>query len=153
MQTKNIKIVYAVVYFLLSTIITWWFIHEGNLMYINTSSMILSCGIAGTKWGVQIIAAWLLLDEKKEEFIKRIGFVCFLGSCILLPFCISSLIQGIVFSFFITLIIAVLVMIFAYNKAVKKTQISTAWFWAWISCLAIAITLQIMLFFNEIVMR
>jgi len=57
-------IVRAFVYFLLSGIITWWFIKKAELLYLSEDKMFLSYAIAGAKWGIQIIAAFLFLQEK-----------------------------------------------------------------------------------------
>ncbi len=143
---KNIPI--TIIYFLLSTIITWWFIQEGKFLYISPDKMLLSCTIAGAKWGIQIIAALLYLKDKKWEFIKRIAFVCFVGSCILLPYCLFGFIQTLDKSFLFSLIAAVLVMIALYYKSVLQLQVSTKWFWGWVGCLAIAISLQLFVVFN-----
>ncbi len=145
---KNIAL--AFIYFLLSTIITWWFIQQGKLLYFSQNKMILSCGIAGTKWSIQIGAALLFLTDKKWAFIKRIGFTCLVGSCILLPYCLFGFIREIDKSFLASLIIAVFVMIAMYYKAVAKTNISKKWFWGWMICLAIAISLQLYVVFKII---
>lgn len=145
---KNKNIALAFIYFLLSTIITWWFIKEAELLYFSQHKMLLSCTVAGAKWGIQICAAFLFLKEKKWDFIKRIGFTCFIGSCILLPYCLFSFIREIDKSFLLSLIIAVLVMIAMYYQAVLKTNISKKWFWGWVLCLAAAISLQLLVVFK-----
>jgi hypothetical protein len=146
MGPKNILI--AVLYFLLSTIITWWFIQQGKLLYFSQNKMILSCSIAGAKWSIQILAALLFLKDKKWDFIKRIGFTCLVGSCILLPYCLFSFIQAIDKGFLFSIIAAVLVMIVLYYKTVAQMQLSTKWFWGWVSCLAVAISLQLLVIFK-----
>ena len=143
---KNITL--AFVYFLFSTIITWWFIKEAELLYFSSEKMILSCVIAGAKWGIQIVAAFFFLKEKKWIFIKRIGFTCFVGSCLLLPYCFLEQIRALDKSFLISLIVAVLVMIAMYYKAVKQTNISIWWFLGWMCCLATAISLQLFVVFK-----
>ena len=142
------NIVWAFTYFLLSTIITWWFIKEAELLYFSQKKMILSCVIAGAKWGVQILTALLFLKNKKWEFIKLIGFVCLIGSCILLPYCLFYFVRSAPNSFLISLIIAVFTMIATYYKAVVQMNISKIWFWGWVSCLAIAISLQLFVVFK-----
>ena len=97
MRYKNI--ILAGIYFLLSTLITWWFIVAGKTLYISNEKMIISCGIAGAKWSIQIIAAFFCLKDKKWLFINRIGFTCFVGSCILLPYCLFDFIRQIDKSF------------------------------------------------------
>ena len=144
--SKNVLL--AAVYFLLSTIITWWFIKQGELLYVSSQKMLLSCSIAGAKWGIQIVAALIFLKEKRWSFIKRIGFTCFIGSCLLLPYCLSGQIRQLPNSFLISLIVAVLVMIFMYYQAVVQTAISKKWFWGWIFCLTIAVSLQLFVVFK-----
>jgi hypothetical protein len=146
---KN-NIALAFIYFLLSTVITLWFIQQGKLLYFSQNKMLLSCTIAGAKWSMQICAAFLFLKEKKWDFIKRIGFTCFVGSCILLPYCLFSLIREIDKGFLFSLITAVAVMIAMYYKAVVQTSISKKWFWGWIICLTIAISLQLFVVFKII---
>ncbi len=138
----------AALFFILSTIITWWFIFEGRLLYFSPEKMILSCAIAGTKWGIQIVMAILFLHEAKWIFIKRIGLTCFVGSCILIPYSLSDFIKAIPNSFLLSLIIAIVVMVGMYYRSVQNTQLSLLWFWGWIVCLAIAISLQIFVVFS-----
>ncbi len=144
---SNIK--FAALYFLLSTIITWWFI-EVSPLYTSTGQKLLSCAIAGAKWNIQMLAAVIFLQEKKWIFLKNIGFTCLLGSVILLPYSIGSFISkdndG---SFFIiSLIVSVAAMVFSYYRSVKKSDVGTHWFAGWLLCLAIAITLQLKVIFN-----
>lgn len=138
----------AGLYFILSAIITWWFIYQGRLLYFSPEKMILSCAIAGTKWGIQIVMAILFLHEAKWIFIKRIGLTCFVGSCLLIPYSLADFIQAIPNSFLMSLIIAVVAMVGMYYRSVKNTQLSSLWFWGWIVCLAIAISLQVFVVFN-----
>jgi hypothetical protein len=142
------NIILALLYFLLSTIITWYFIDQGKLLYFSKTQMLLSCTIAGAKWGIQILAALLFLKSEKWIFIQKIGFVCLVGSCILLPYCFFESIRNIEKSFLWSLIIAVLVMIFMYFRTVMALHLPEKWFWAWVSCLAIAIGLQIIVVFK-----
>ena len=143
---KNIAL--AFLYFLLSTIITWWFIKKAELLYFSEEKMVFSCIIAGAKWGLQILAALLLLKEKKWQFINLIGFVCFIGSCILLPYCLFYFVREAPNSFLISLGTAVLLMIATYYKVVIQMDISKIWFWGWVCCLAIAIASQVFLVFK-----
>src|SRR4051812_19056576 len=89
----RIDILTAAICFLLSTIITWWFIIAGEPLYHDSNKMLLSCSIAGGKWAIQIGMAFLFLKEKRWPFIKRISIVCLAGSLILLPFCIPAIQQ------------------------------------------------------------
>ena len=138
----------AVTYFLLSTIITWWFIKQAELLYFSKATMFLSCNIAGAKWAIQILAGWFFLQEKKWLFIKRIGFTCFIGSCVLLPYCLFYSTQLFHKFFLWSIIAAVFTMIPMYYYSVKKTGISTKWFWGWMSCLVIAVSLQLFVVFK-----
>jgi hypothetical protein len=139
----------ALIYFFLSTVITWWFIAVSPL-YISEDQMLLSCGIAGGKWMVQLIAGFILLHEKRWEFIRRIGFTCFIGSFILLPYCLSSVMKFNDSSefFLASLIFSVVTMILIYYRSVKKCRISLLWWIAWLLCLAIAVSLQLTVVFH-----
>lgn len=111
--------------------------------------MILSGTIAGAKWLLQIIAAFIFLKEKKWEFIGRIAFVCFIGSCVLFTYNIMNYLPlslGGFSQFLFAISLSVITMIFLYYRAVRKTAISMMWFWGWIVSLAIAILLQVTLF-------
>jgi len=143
---KNIFL--AIFYFLISTVITWYFIEQGKLLYFSQTQMLLSCTFAGAKWEIQILAALLFLKSEKWFFIQKIGLVCLVGSCILLPYCFFESIRNIEKSFLWSLIIAVLIMIFMYFRVVTALQLPKKWFWAWVSCLAIAISLQIIVVFK-----
>jgi len=145
------KIYLALLYFFLSTLITWWFVDVCPL-YTGLQQKLLSTGIAGAKWGLQIGAAYFFLAEKKWEFIKNIGFTCLVGSIILLPYPIATVFFKIDNApFFVgSLIVAVLVMIVLYFLNVQKLALPKKWFWGWICCLAIAITLQLTVVFSVI---
>lgn len=147
----NKKICLALLYFFLSTVITWWFVDLCPL-YESLQQKLLSTGIAGAKWGLQIAAAYFLLHNKKWDFIKNIGATCLAGSLILLPYAIAATVSnkdGATF-FVSSLLIAVVVMIILYFLNVQKLALSKKWFWGWIVCLAIAITLQLSLVFSVI---
>ncbi|MEP7238664.1 MAG: hypothetical protein ABI685_12385 [Ferruginibacter sp.] len=148
----NSKTIYlALLYFILSTIITWWFVDVCPL-YSGLQQKLLSTGIAGAKWGLQICVAYFFLADKKWMFIKNIGFTCLIGSLILLPYPIATVFFKIDNAqFFVgSLIIAVLVMIILYFLNVQKLALPYKWFWGWIFCLAIAITLQLTVVFSVI---
>ena len=148
-NSKNIQL--PVLYLFLSAAITWWFVDVCPL-YTGLQQKLLSTGIAGAKWGLQIGAAYFFLAEKKWEFIKNIGFTCLVGSLILLPYPIATVFFKIDNSqFFIgSLIVAVLVMIILYFLNVQKLALPKKWFWGWIFCLVIAITLQLTVVFSVI---
>ena len=145
------KIYLALLYFSLSTVITWWFVDVCPL-YSSLPQKILSTGIAGAKWSLQIAAAYFLLGNKKWDFIKNTGITCLVGSVILLPYAIAATFSSVNDAAFFTtsLLIAVAVMIFLYFLSVKKLDLPKKWFWSWIICLAIAITLQLTLVFSVI---
>lgn len=110
--------------------------------------MLLSTSIAGGKWGIQILLAFLLI-KNPWAFIKEIGFVCFIGSCFLVPYIALSALklsngEGL---FIASLVIAVLVMIYFYYKGMNKLNLSIHWFIVWLFCLSIAITLQLTVVF------
>jgi len=150
-MTNNKTIYQALIYFFLSTIITWWFVDVCPL-YTSLQQKLLSTGIAGAKWSLQIVAAYFFLKNKRWEFIKNIGIVCLVGSVILLPYAIlASYSRFNSATFFVSsLLIAVIVMIGLYYFYVKKAAVSLQWFWRWIICLAIAITLQLTVVFPVI---
>ncbi len=143
------KISLTIFYFLASTIITWWFI-EASPLYTSMQQKLLSCGIAGGKWSIQIVASWFLLKEKKWLFLKNIGLTCFIGSIILLPYSLLSSFSGVNGqNFFLgSLLFAVAVMIFMYAISVKNAQVKIYWWLGWLACLAIAVTLQLTLVFH-----
>lgn len=150
-MTVSKKIYLALLYFILSTIITWWFVDVCPL-YSSLQQKILSTGIAGAKWSLQIIAAYFLLADKKWDFIKNMGFTCLVGSVILLPYAIAATVSNVNGStFFVgSLLIAVVAMIILYFLNVQKLSLPKKWFWGWIFCLAIAITLQLTIVFSVI---
>ncbi len=145
------KISRAIIYFILSTAITWWFVDVCPL-YESLQQKLLSTGIAGAKWSLQIAAAWFFLAGKRCEFIKNIGFTCFIGSLILLPYAILASFAGFnSATFFVSsLLTAVLLMIGLYYWAVRRSGLAYKWFWGWIICLCIAITLQLTVVFSVI---
>lgn len=150
MTPQNKDAAFAVLYFLLATVISAMFIASNYWLYRNDNAMILSGNIAGAKWLIQIVAALFLLKELKWIFIRRIGFVCFIGSVVLLVYYILNFLPlplGTFSIFIFSIGLSVLVMIGMYYNAVKKTGLSIAWFLGWIVCLAIAILLQMFVVF------
>lgn len=149
---NNRNIGLAAIYFFLSTVITWWFIDCGSSLYqFDQHKMMLSCSIAGAKWAIQIFGALLFLKEKRWIFIRNIAATCFVGSCILLPFCFASLravIPG--KPFLSSLIASVAVMIAHYYYGVRKSGVPVKWYFLWLACLAVAISLQLTVVFHLI---
>jgi hypothetical protein len=137
--------------FLLATVLTWWFVICCPL-YISDQQMLLSTGIAGGKWLIQILAGLLLLKGKALRFLKEIGFVCFMGSCILIPYILSSMMgwSNDAGFFFGSLVVSVITMIILYYRAVKEMGISLLWWAGWLLCLAVAISLQLTVVFGYI---
>jgi hypothetical protein len=122
-------IIQAILNFTLSVLLTWWFIDRSQ-MYISRNQQLLSCVIAGGKWGIQIIAALALLKEKKWQFIREISLACLVGSLILLPYCIVGPMDADEDDFFLgSLVIAVVVMIGWYYHGTRKSGVSMLW-WA-----------------------
>ncbi len=136
----------AIVYFGVSLGITAWFIATKFWLYASVEAMIISCSIAGAKWLIQLVAAFTLLKQNRWPFIRRIGFVCFAGSCLLLTynamFYLPLGLRGVT-QFVLALLIAVLIMIILYYRAVRQTRLPFIWFAGWLACFAVAITLQL----------
>jgi hypothetical protein len=139
---------FFVIYFALSTVLTWWFVAASPL-YISQEQMILSTAVAGGKWGIQILSALVFLKEKKWAFLKNIGFVCFVGSCILLPYILFSISKIADDSnFFLgSLAASVAVMVVLYFRAIRISTVSLQWWFFWLVCLAMAISLQLTVVF------
>jgi hypothetical protein len=138
-------------YFFLSTILTWGFVTVSPL-YISDEQLMLSTAVAGGKWAIQILLGLLFLKEKALVFLKHIGYVCFIGSVILVPYIICGTI-GVADTapFFIgSLAGSVATMIFLYYRAVRKSNVSLYWWGCWLVCLATAITLQLTVVFGVI---
>lgn len=149
MYRKDLSI--AFVCFSLSTLITWWFIVAGKPLYQDDNKMLLSCSIAGAKWAIQISMALLFLKRKCWAFISRISIVCLAGSVVLLPFCIPTIQHALGLNGFLaSLVLCVLLMIALYYYSVRKVGVSIKWFWGWICCLAVAISLQLTIVFHVI---
>lgn len=151
MQNPQRDLSLAALYFLLSTIITAWFIAEKRSIYHDLTQMMLSGSIAGAKWGIQIVAAVFLLPRNRFEFIRRISFVCLIGSVLLFSIYPLSLFEiSDQRQFVNALLISVGVMILLYFLAVRKCKISITWFFGWLLCLLIAISLQLTIVFHII---
>ncbi len=145
------EVLLSILYFTLSTLFTWWFVLLSP-MYISKEQMFLSSSIAGGKWAIQIILGLLFLEKMSIPFLKEIGFVCFIGSCLLLPYVVLSFAQvSNSPHFFVgSLFVSVVAMIFFYYKGVRQIQLSIKWWLIWLLCLAIAISLQLTVVFHQI---
>lgn len=147
----NNHYIVAFVHFLSSTIITAWFVWTSPV-YISDHQMLLSTSIAGGKWALQILFAFILLSDKASVFIREISFVCHVGSLILLPYCLFSffnIADGPGF-FLGSLLASVAVMIPIYALAVRKARVSNSWWFAWLCSLMAAISLQLTVVFKVI---
>ena len=145
------SIYFALLYFLLSAVITWLFV-DACPLYTSVQQKLLSTGIAGAKWGLQITAAFFFLGAKKWEFIKNIGAVCMAGSIVLLPYIIAAAFGKDLGSMFFvnSLLLAVFLMIGLYFLNVLRSKLPLKWFGGWLICLGIAITLQLTVVFSVI---
>ncbi len=148
-MNKNIS--RAILYFFLSTLITWWFVNACPL-YTNLQQKLLSTGIAGAKWGLQIAAAFFFLGNKKWEFTRNLGATCLAGSTVLLPYAIAASVSDNNSSLFFinSLLLAVVLMIGLYFLHIRRSALPLRWFGGWILCLGIAITLQLTVVFSVI---
>lgn len=146
-ESTGRSIALAALYFIFATMLTCWFIARKFWLYDTVGLMGLSGAIAGAKWAIQIIAALILLKEQRWIFIKRMGLVALIGSAALMVYYVLPVSWG-----FSTLVISValsvLIMIGLYYRIVKQSGISIAWFYSWIICLALAVTLQLTVVFD-----
>ncbi len=148
-NTNKFNIILAVVLFLLATGITMFFIERSSL-YQSREQKILSVGIAGAKWLVQIIAAIFLLKQR-WLFIRKIATTCFIGALVLLPYCIFTTRESSHHKFFImSLIGSVICMMLHYKRSLVSAGVPIGWWYSWLFCLAIAITLQLTIVFHVI---
>lgn len=139
----------AGIYFLFGAIITSWFIARKAWLYESVDLMILSGSIAGAKWLIQLVAALILLRETRWTFIKNIGLVCLAGSAALLIYYFLPISWGFG-TLTVSVAFSVLLMIGLYYRAVKISNVSIYWFWSWIVCLLIAVSLQLTVVFDVI---
>jgi len=143
------KILTAALFFMLATIITWYFIASSPL-YISRQQMLLSGMIAGAKWAIQLCLAVFILRRQSGHFIKNISLTCFIGSLCLLPYIVLAgyFNVGGPDLFLASLVVCVAVMIVLYALSVRNAGLSMAWWLAWMSCLAIAVVLQLTVVFH-----
>jgi len=136
----------AIFYFIASMIITFLFI-SANPVYNTFSFQILAFGIAATVWGIQVAGAFLLLKEKKYDFLRQAGKVCFWGS--------ASLLVSVLLNYFIrpssnvqllisacNVLASVLLMAILFSLFLKKMRLSYSWMILWLLCLCLAVPLQ-----------
>ncbi len=139
----------AVVFFGLSTALTWAFIAVSPL-YISPAQMLLSGLVAGGKWGIQIVLALALLGPRAWLFIRNIGLVCLAGSVTLMPYVAAAMLgwsagAGV---FVGSLAAAVGVIVCLYFRATRKSRVGLGWWVGWMACLLVAVTLQLTVVFN-----
>jgi hypothetical protein len=139
------------IYFGLSGLFTYWFVMSAPF-FVSKGQQLLSFGIAGGKWGLQLLLAYILLGKQRWIFIKNIGYVCFIGSCLLLPYVMLSQlnITNDIVLFTGSLLSAVVAMIYYYHQAVRLSIISMKWWYLWLISLLAAIGLQLTIVFHVI---
>jgi hypothetical protein len=144
MQNAHKDITLALFYFLLSAAITGWFIGDKYALYHSNNQMLLSGSIASFKWAVQIVGALFLLGDKKFEFIRRIAFVCLVGSAVLYSiYVIEYFLQSTGQQLAVAIGISITTMIILFYRAVFITDISIKWFFAWLCCTALTVFIQL----------
>jgi hypothetical protein len=136
----------TIIYFFLSIIITYIFI-AANPVYNTLSFQVLAFCIAATVWGIQVVAAFIFLKEKRYTFLWCAGRVCFWGS--------ASLLLSVIINYYIrpsegvqlqisaiNVLLRVLLMALLFSVFLKRLQLSYAWVVVWLLCLCIAVPLQ-----------
>jgi hypothetical protein len=137
------------VFFGLSAVLTWAFVAVSPV-YLSPEQMLLSTLVAGGKWGIQIGLALALLGGRAWLFIRNIGAVCLVGSVVLVPYAVAGLLglevggEG----FCGSLAVAVAAMIGGYFRAVRSSGVALGWWYGWLGCLAVAVTLQLTVVFQ-----
>ena len=146
MNTAQKNIAIAASGFLVSLLLTWWFI-EAFDGYLSFQKMLLSGSIAGGKWGLQLLLAFIILKEKRWLYFREMGIVCATGSLILLPY----ILRGGSWQFFLgSLICAVITMAVMVTLRLSTIGISKKWVLLWFALLAIAVSLQLTVVFKVI---
>lgn len=134
----------GVVGFAISMIATWWFIQSYG-GYISFDQMLLSGGIAGGKWAIQLALAWLFLGQLKYRYFRELGIICGIGSTVLIPF---AMLSGEEVFFVGSLITCVLVMAGLICVRLPSIGLSRGWVVLWFALLGIAVLLQVTLVFG-----
>ncbi len=141
----------ALFYFAIATVFTGWFIASSPYP-IGKEQFMWANLISFSRWGIQILAALLLLREERWTFIKNIGTVYIIGASLLLPFVILhhlklshdlNLFTG-------SQLLSILVMVILYHRAVQLSHLKLIWWLAWIACQIIAILLQVTVVFDAL---
>ncbi|MEO3403852.1 hypothetical protein AAFN85_08100 [Mucilaginibacter sp. CAU 1740] len=140
-NTRNAII--AIIYFAVSGLVTAWFIGQKFGYLASPLTILFSNFVSVFKWAAIVVAAILLLEGNKWEFIRRIGFACFMGTCMLLSIFITRRLHIDSWQqFTYPVFLALFVMTVLCYAAVYRTGLSIKWFLGWIICLIIGIVLQ-----------
>jgi hypothetical protein len=141
----------TITYYALATLFTSWFIATAPFT-LSPSQIVLSNVVASSKWVIQIIAAFIFLGTQRGHFIKHIGFVYFIGSCLLLPFVILSYtgVSNDLNFFNVSHLLSIMIMIFLYYRAVELSQLGLMWWLVWVACQIIGILLQVTWVFRAV---
>jgi len=141
----------SLVCFSLASLFISWFITTSPFP-IPPSRIALSNVIAGSKWTIQIIAAFIFLRDQRWIFIKNIGLVYLIGSCLLLPYIFLSYlgINNDASFFNLSQLLSMMIMIFYYYRAVELSQLEITWWLTWLACQIIALFMQITLVFHAL---
>lgn len=143
MHANTRNAIFAIIYFAISGLITAWFIEQKFGYLASPLTILFSNFVSVFKWAVMVIAAILLLKRNKWVFIRRLGFACFAGTCMLLTIFITRRIHIDSWQqFTYPVFLALFVMTVLCYTAVRRTDVSIKWFIGWLICLAIGIVLQ-----------
>lgn len=139
----------AIINFAASVMITAWFIEQKFGYVVTPEAVLLSNLVACGKWVVMVIAAIILLETNKWVFIRRMSFASLAGSCAMFSVYVFRYIPVSSWEqFTYATVLAVLMMIIFFFKAVINTQLSLKWFAGWMIILIISILLQIKVVFH-----
>ena len=106
--------------------------------YISLRQMLLSGGIAGGEWAIQLSLAWFRLGDEKWRYYREMGMICAIGSSILVPYIITS---GGWEYFLASLIGCVVVMAGLICWRLSNLGLRKFWVPLWFGLLAVAVTL------------
>jgi predicted DCC family thiol-disulfide oxidoreductase YuxK len=135
----NLK--YRLLYIVFAMLLSTWFSYAfvaGAAIYTDARQQMYSLGIAGGKWMLLGLAALLALKgERRIELLGQLATVCLAGSLVLLP--------GVWlhnnYTFFILLVVSVLLMTKELYRRVALMQMS-GWWWLWMLVLVTAVSGQ-----------
>jgi len=113
--------------------------------YVSQKTMLLSGGIAGGKWAIQILTGSCLLANRRWDYIAALATTCMLGSFVLLPYAVIS---GNKTFFFGSLLASILAMAVYFVIRLHAAGFSWRWQALWFALLSAAITLQLTLVFK-----